>query len=272
MIIRRANASDRASLMALWRSVFSEEEDFLQRFFRLRFCSENCLLLEEKGIIAAAVHTFPVRGIGFGEGIYLVGAATDPAFRRRGFMTLLLEQLKKEAKDRPIFLFPAENRRSFYEKRGFVLGEERLLFSLSCWNGELQPTEPPKLTAGMMRMQYMQQLAALGDGLLRDEVSWSFLLRENEAINATGKDYALVCGKRAIETAAEDLLSAKALLGKLKQMGLKEVCIRNGSFLHQAILEQMSEKERLSSFVSLPGGMVFSQIPMAERILIDEIY
>ncbi|MBP1576087.1 MAG: GNAT family N-acetyltransferase [Oscillospiraceae bacterium] len=272
MIIRWANASDRASLMALWRRAFSEEEDFLQRFFRLRFHPENCLLLEEKGVIAAAVHTFPVHGVGFEEGIYLVGAATNPEFRRRGFMTLLLKELKSKVGDQPIFLFPAEDRRGFYEKRGFVSGEERLLFSLSRWNGKPQSTDSPKPTAGMIRMQYLQQLAALGGGLLRDEISWSFLLQESSAVTATARDYALVCGERAIETAAEDLFAAKALLGKLKQMGLKEVCIRKGGFLHQAILEQMTEKERISSFISLPGGMFFSKKPIAESILIDEIY
>ena len=93
MTITRAEASDFTQLKELWSIVFSEEPEFLEKFFSLRFFPENIFVAKEQGKIISALHALPSfyqQNNRIQRCAYIVGAATYTEFRKRGIMSALL--------------------------------------------------------------------------------------------------------------------------------------------------------------------------------------
>ncbi len=107
--IRRSEPSERDALYQLWATVFEEDLPWLDRFFATRYNPEHIYLAIVDGKLASSLHALPVTYVQKGvekECVYIVGAATDAAYRRQGLMGQLLSFVKAES-NTPVTLFPA---------------------------------------------------------------------------------------------------------------------------------------------------------------------
>lgn len=114
-------------LMHLWNTCFAHDEDFCTFFFERHFEPGKALAVtDSNGEVCAALHFFD----GFFQDSsrkthrvwYVYGVATAPPHRRKGYASLLLRQLIKEAHDKDIAMLylTAENEAwHLYESVGF---------------------------------------------------------------------------------------------------------------------------------------------------------
>ncbi len=117
----------KGQIMRLWRCCFDDGEDFVGRFFSRVYREENARTLEEDGQVVCAMHVLPYVMNYHGEAVpaaYFYGICTHPAYRRRGYMRLLLEQslLRLEEEGCGLaFLIPADEYLfDCYRKSGFT--------------------------------------------------------------------------------------------------------------------------------------------------------
>lgn len=126
-MIRKACASDLPALIRLYDACFPGEEAFRAWFFEHVTAPEHILLEEEDGVLRAATHALPTaleyRGERFGAS-YIYAAATEPRFRRRGLMRLLLERTFDDARqngmDFSVLITENDSVFPFYFELGYV--------------------------------------------------------------------------------------------------------------------------------------------------------
>ena len=96
-------------LMHLWNTCFTHDEDFCQFFFDRHFAPRRALAVtDDDDNIYAALHFFD----GLYKGVdgslkttwYIYGVATYPLHRKKGYATMLLNQLKAEARNESVSL------------------------------------------------------------------------------------------------------------------------------------------------------------------------
>lgn len=78
-VIRPSRPSDRGALQTLWKTVFGDEDRYIETFFRLFFGPGTAAVAESDGQIAAAAHCVP-----FGGARYIYAVGTHPLWRGRG--------------------------------------------------------------------------------------------------------------------------------------------------------------------------------------------
>ena len=119
--------SMRSRLMRLWNSCFAHDEDFCEFFFDRHFESDKALAVTDgDGEVYAALHFF--------DGLfrdsrgavhpvwYVYGVATSPPHRKKGYASLLLRQLIREAREKNIamlYLTSETEAWHLYESVGF---------------------------------------------------------------------------------------------------------------------------------------------------------
>lgn len=128
-MIRQANDTDKAALMQMWKCCFPEDTDyFIHFYFDNVYKSGETLVYEENGRQAASLQMIPYQlkiGDSFSSGGYISGAMTHPDYRKKGYMTQLLQasfdEMIKKGYDYT-FLIPQEKWLiPVYEKNGFQL-------------------------------------------------------------------------------------------------------------------------------------------------------
>jgi len=93
--IRLATKDDEEQVYTLWQKCFRDPESFADYYFAHIYSYNRVFVLEEKKTILAMLHLNPYRIFIDGqvtESEYIVGVATDPDCRRRGFMRKLIEK------------------------------------------------------------------------------------------------------------------------------------------------------------------------------------
>jgi predicted acetyltransferase len=207
-----ARTEDFSRLKELWSVVFDEDPAFLEKFFALRFSPGHIVVAREQGRIVSALHALPATYGKDGEihqCAYIVGAATDAAYRRQGIMSDLLSFARKTM-DCPMALFPAV--RPFYEQNGYFTTSTMLRFSL---DRPVPDGAKDSVSLPIIELDRIFHHATKASGaLMRDPLAWSFLL-DGYGLLAVENGYALVKGNVAIETMAMDGESAKNLLDLL---------------------------------------------------------
>ncbi|MDY6084451.1 MAG: GNAT family N-acetyltransferase [Dialister sp.] len=177
MKIRKALKSDEKDLMGLWAYCFEKPENpFFQWYFRDVYRPEEVLLGEVDGHIACDLHRRPyrvsVRGRAF-ETDYIVGVATHPAARGRGYGKELLRgafhMAQREGKAFDI-LMPSSA--SFYYPLGFS-------FYAYQWKRRATPEELRRLSekpfsAGMVNgPEDWKPLAAIYEAYTRERSGYA---------------------------------------------------------------------------------------------------
>ncbi|MGE4454210.1 MAG: GNAT family N-acetyltransferase [Sphaerochaeta sp.] len=221
MIIERANPSDHQDLKELWLIVFNEEPTFLEHFFATRISYPDIFVAREDGKLVSALHAMSLSYHKQGKTYpahYIVGAATYSDYRRRGIMSKLLEATK-QAYDHPITLFPAV--RPFYEANGYMTTSTVCSFPLDSQKFSTDPCCKEARSLAELNAIYQKATEERG-GLIRDEEAWKFLSDGYELLSVEG-GYAFLSEGKAVETMAQDALSAKRLLTLLQKQGVKEL-------------------------------------------------
>lgn len=91
--IRQGEPADRAALYRLWQACFHDSDAFTDYYFDYWFKENQVLLLEDARELKAMLHLNPYSLMAGGRRIeswYIVGVATDEAYRHRGAMRRLL--------------------------------------------------------------------------------------------------------------------------------------------------------------------------------------
>ena len=125
MRCRAIRQSDLPSLKALWLRCFEEKEEAVNLFFERNLLYTHAYLAEDGGAVIAAVYLIDCQ-LGGRPAHYLCGAATDPAYRRKGVMSALIDFALHDAAARGdcySVLLPAdEGLYRFYAKLGYAVG------------------------------------------------------------------------------------------------------------------------------------------------------
>ena len=184
MKIRKASASDTEDVKALWAYCFEKPTDpFFQWYFKDLYTPETVLLGEENGQAACDLHrrpyTMSVRGRRF-DTDYIVGVATHPAARGRGYASSLLRSaFHLAAREGKPFVTLMPSAASYYLPMGFG-------FFVHQWERKSSPEHLAPLGKKPVSCRVLtdgegwQELARVYDAYtrgrngftLRDEKSW----------------------------------------------------------------------------------------------------
>lgn len=111
------------ALTELWHKVFGDETDYISLFFDSVYRNSKVFIKEDNFKTVSALYLLPCRLCYNGEsfnGFYLYAAATDPSYRKHGFMSSLINEAHMYARDEGadfIALVPAsESLYDYYER------------------------------------------------------------------------------------------------------------------------------------------------------------
>ncbi len=258
MEIRRSRRAERDELYELWARVFDEDRAWLNRFFTLRYSASDIFVARIDGVLASALHALPASYVQRGEEqpcSFIVGAATDEAFRRRGLMGTLLE-LTAASYEHPITLFPAV--RAFYEANGYTTTSSLLSFPLTGRNASHASSLPVTWEA----LDHIYRTANEADGyLVRDEAAWDFLTSGYETI-VLEDAYAFISEGKAIEAFALTPEAAERLIDALSVMEIASL----QSLAHSPLSALLGEQN------GVPTPMGMSTHPAMAGVYIAEQY
>ncbi len=143
MNIRTSTAEDEKAVKALWAYCFEKESDpWFRWYFEREYRKEEVLVGEEKGKIACNLHRRPYTLSVRGKKVktdYIVGVATHPAARGRGYAKELLRRSFREAvkeKKGVVILMPSSA--DYYYPKGFS-------FYVHQWKRKTPPLQLAKL-------------------------------------------------------------------------------------------------------------------------------
>ncbi len=138
MKLRKLNKEEHIRTRALWEAIFTEDsKEFVDYYYSIKTRENEIYVIEKDGEIVSMIHLNPYPmwiGGEIHETHYIVGVATDPRYRRRGYMATLLHYVLKVMKDRGepfTFLMPASEEiyRPFgfsfiyTQRQGYVVGK-----------------------------------------------------------------------------------------------------------------------------------------------------
>ena len=119
----------RSELKSLWQDTFGDSDRYLAAFFAEQYRDENTLVYLEDNRPVAALYMIPYelqQGCEHYSMAYFYALATRPAYRGRGYMSLMIQEALRLCKVRGTALaglIPADERLfSYYEKFGFEAG------------------------------------------------------------------------------------------------------------------------------------------------------
>jgi predicted acetyltransferase len=189
-LVRPAAEGDLADLRYLWQACFGDSDAFTDYYFEDYVGHNEVLVISEGGHVRSMLHlnpySFSVRGC---EGVlcYIVGVATDPAYRHQGMMAALLKKAfhVMAAKGMPMtYLMPADP--SIYRSFGF-----EYIYSRQLVRSEGKPEgAAPDWIMGRVSEEDLPALSGrVNDVLsrtydmftLRDPAYYRRLMRENQA-------------------------------------------------------------------------------------------
>lgn len=187
MCIRWAKPEDFETVKALWKTCFDDSPSFIQYYFQYKYKPENTLVLEADGRIVTALQLNPyilyLNNVGYPTR-YIVGVATDPSYRRRGYMRKIMQYAMEwmESRYALSILMPANNR--YYTPFGYEYYADQLEITIKD-SKEVQIGEPsgelcrgeekdiPKLVSA-----YHQYTRKMNGYVLRDEGHYHILFKE----------------------------------------------------------------------------------------------
>lgn len=229
MKYERAKESDIPKLKEIWKTVFDNDDDFINEVFANRWEIDHCYVArdEEAGIVSVlhAIQWSFTREMNNTPISYLIGAATLSDYRRQGHMSNLLELAHCE-EGRILVINPGLG--NFFLRHGFYHTTSSVCYKIDGDpNGII---EDDKSDISAIYNNATEKVGALD----RDDFSWK-LLRENcKTVIAESngeRAYALIIDDLAIETMCEGFESARALKAKLETLPVTQVWMHSASSL-----------------------------------------
>lgn len=122
MIIDKPKPSHLASMKALWREAFGDEDSFIDLFFSTAYSPDRAFVAEENGEVASSLYYFDCECRG-DKVAYIYGVATALKYRGHGICSLLMEHAHRHLKNMgytAVLLRPAGDALfHFYRKMGY---------------------------------------------------------------------------------------------------------------------------------------------------------
>ena len=164
MSMRYLTQGEKENSRRLYECCFPEDSQKFVDYYYQEKCRDNEIaVIEACGNIVSMVHANPFTVSCCGtqaEVHYIVAVATDPEYRRRGYMRQLMQQVLRDCRNRGevfSFLMPADP--AYYEPLGYrywnnqyvweIPKEQELLLKGFCQNPEYQSDADPKALAQM---------------------------------------------------------------------------------------------------------------------------
>lgn len=126
-MIEFGSNSTRPLVRQMWQTVFEDSDEYVDIYFSQKYKNENTLIYFEEGKPAASLQMWEYKLAFYDKQIpiyYLAGLATYEEYRRRGYMTALIEKAHEVMKERGVamsVLVPAEEwLYTFYEQYGYA--------------------------------------------------------------------------------------------------------------------------------------------------------
>ena len=213
--LRVARTEDVPHLRRIWRESFGDEEEYLDFFFERRFVPENTPILTVEGEPAAQLFLLPA-ALRTQNGLYsidyLFSAATDPKYRKRGFMEKLLRFSRSLAKERgkaAIVLLPGSAALyRYYAKCGYETAFFRRTWR--CTRETLQSLATPVPSADAV--QVLTARMHTTDGVIWDEAALRYALDEHRAFR--GEYAAAGCAFAAVSEEDAQILAPPEAIGQ----------------------------------------------------------
>ncbi|MCK9305012.1 MAG: GNAT family N-acetyltransferase, partial [Bacteroidales bacterium] len=125
--VRKATVADREAISNIWRSSFTEDQDYIDTYLDLCFpyCKGYFLLTDNDGIVSclSVIPSYISRGSETITGGYIYAVATLPEHRGNGFAAVLIEEVTRICKNSGysyLIVKPATAELSpYYERLGF---------------------------------------------------------------------------------------------------------------------------------------------------------
>lgn len=112
----------KAECIRLWKTAFSDSDDFIASFIESHYKEENMLYIEQNGKLLSMLHLIPFHLNGMCVA-YIYAVATDSNARGKGYATTLMQQaIEKAEKDgyKAVITLPADKGLvGFYSRFGF---------------------------------------------------------------------------------------------------------------------------------------------------------
>lgn len=126
-MIKDFEEKDSRQLIELWEICFGDERQYIESFFKAFRATMKVCVAYFDGKIVSAIYCLPanvVYGKNAEKAWYLYAVSTLPEYRKKGYASALLEELKKEEDGiQCLILTPSsEVNRFFYKKLGFIDG------------------------------------------------------------------------------------------------------------------------------------------------------
>jgi predicted acetyltransferase len=133
-MIQKANEEMRDAIHHMWEVCFpNEDAKYTEYYFRERFLPDNCYVYSEQGTPAAAILRNPHEVMFNGRVLacsMLVGIATMPEYREKGYMHALLENVLDACEHSELLTFLQTEKPERYEPYGFRMIYERTQYTL----------------------------------------------------------------------------------------------------------------------------------------------
>lgn len=168
---------DISALRQLWKTVFGDSDEFLDRFFALAFAPDRCLCLWEEGVLAGMVHWLPCEAPPHRFG-YIYAVATHPDHRGKGICRRLMERahalLPAQGYDGALLYPQEEGLREMYRKMGYETTTflEEGICSPGAAAVTLEPLSPEAYFG--LRPQYLPEESVLQDEPFRSLLAADF--------------------------------------------------------------------------------------------------
>lgn len=118
----RQTESIKEQCRQLWKDVFGDSDEFIDRFMTHYFCYENMLCIEQGGKLQSMLHIVPFELNGE-KAAYIYAVATAAEARGKGYATELMKRAINKAQNegyKAIVTLPAdEELYKFYARFGF---------------------------------------------------------------------------------------------------------------------------------------------------------
>ena len=228
--VRKLQQEEHHLTRKLWEEVFTEDSsEFLDYYYSVKIKDNEIYVIEDEGEIVSMIHLNPYQ-MRMGEQIYLthyiVAVATDPHYRKRGFMSTLLRHTMTLMADRGepfTFLMPASE--AIYKPFGFTFCYEQKQGNV-CG----KRNSDGKVEFQLATLENSQEMADFANAMLQsyDIATWrtkayyDMILKEQESQNG-----GILLAKEAGE-----------LVGVFCFAKEKEIEIREPLFLEEHLLKQ----------------------------------
>ncbi|MDY6314062.1 MAG: GNAT family N-acetyltransferase [Clostridia bacterium] len=203
MLIRECLGSDTLQCKKLWLECFPKDTDFCGYYFDNIHCFGKSLVCEADGCVASYLNIIPFTADYFGTNLkcsYIYGVATDPKYRKKGYMRALMNRAHKIcSNDSFTFLVPSVS--GIYEKFGYKTISKRRSIDIVYGGSDCKSCNDLQ----HLNMIYDEFRKKFDLSLKRSDKWWEFIyhtaIAEGFRFIANDGAYAVVCGNEVSEIA-----------------------------------------------------------------------